>query len=157
MTQKDSGMIAASSMYPSANSVAGGQAGGSLSQVDVTRAGKRRRGPRHRHGLARVASTRANEPALQRLALTLWDAAHTGKLNDHAPTTVLRQTAEYSSQLLLDLVLSAPENLDWVGPSSYGILGSLKLARNVNAHDWFAQNRGERCFQHRPDGVEWTF
>jgi hypothetical protein len=107
--------------------------------------------------LHRVGSTRGNEPALQRLALSLRDAAHSGKLNGHAPTAVLRQTAEYSSQLLLDLVLSTPENLDWVGPSGYSILGSLKLARNVHAHDWFAQNRGKWCFQHRPDSVEWTF
>ena len=94
----------------------------------------------------RVGSARMNELALQYLTPTLRDAAHTGELNDHGPTAVLRQAAEYSSQLLLDLVLSAPENLDWVGPSSYGILGSLKLARNVDAYDWFAQNRGNNAF-----------
>jgi hypothetical protein len=59
--------------------------------------------------LHRVGSARVNEPVLQRLAPTLRDAAHTGKLNDHGPTAVLRQAAESSSQLLLDLVLPAPE------------------------------------------------
>jgi len=98
-----------------------------------------------------------NKLVLQRLAPALGDAAHTGELNDHGPTAVLRQAAEYSSQLLLDLVLSAPENFDWVTPSSYRILGSLKLARNVYADDWLAQNRGKRRLKHRPNCVERTF
>ena len=87
-----------------------------------------------------------NELVLQRLAPTLRDAAHTGEPNDHGPTAVLRQAAEYTSQLLLDLVLPAPDNFDWVTPSTYGTLGSLKLARNVHAHDWFVQNRGNNAF-----------
>ncbi|HYB46080.1 MAG TPA: hypothetical protein VED20_01800, partial [Streptosporangiaceae bacterium] len=66
-----------------------------------------------------------NELVLQRLASTLRDAAHTGEPNDHGPTAVLRQAAEYSSQLLLDLVLSAPENFAWVSPCIYSTLGSL--------------------------------
>src|SRR6516162_6853082 len=98
-----------------------------------------------------------NKLVLQRLAPALGDAAHTGELNDHGPTAVLRQAAEYSSQLLLDLVLSAPENFDWVAPSIYSTLGSLKLARNVHADDRFSQNRSERCFHHRPNRVERTF
>jgi len=69
-----------------------------------------------------------NELVLQRLAPALRDAAHTGELNDHRPTAVLRQAAEYSRKLLLDLVLSAPENFDGVAPSIDSMLGSLKLA-----------------------------
>src|SRR6516164_7366495 len=99
--------------------------------------------------LNRVGSARMNELVLQRLAPTLRNAAHTGELNDHGPTAVLRQAAEYSGQLLLDFVLSAPDYFDWVAPSIYSTLGSLKLARNVHTDDWFAQHGGERCFQHR--------
>ena len=98
-----------------------------------------------------------NKLVLQRLAPALRDAAHAGELNDHGPTAILRQAAEYSSQLLLDLVLSAPENFDWVAPSSYRILRSLKLARNVYADDWLAKNRGNRRLKHRPNCVERTF